>query len=291
MAKVLVLGGTGMLGGAVVEEFTSFSERLLVSSRTGQIAGVDKNIEQISFDAKSESPGDVLSSLDTGDYVINCIGVIKSEIDDRSQLSLLNATEVNTVFPRKLAREAEKRGIRVIQIATDCAFSGHSGNYRESSVQDPVDHYGRTKSAGEIQSASMMHLRVSIIGPETRGHKSLYDWVAHQPFGAEITGYKNHLWNGIPAKHFAKIARGIIETEIFVPGVHHVVPEDKVSKYELVVLIAEHVGRGDLAITEGFAPESIDRTLATDRPQFNRQLWAASGRVTLPTVSELVAEI
>lgn len=291
MAKVLILGGTGMLGSAVVQEFAGFTGGLLVSSRTGQIKGIEQTMQQIQFDAKLDSAGDALGALDSGDYVINCIGVIKSEIDDRSQLSLLNATEVNTVFPRKLAMEAENRGIRVIQIATDCAFSGHLGNYRESSVQDPVDHYGRTKSAGEVESASMMHLRVSIIGPETRGHKSLYDWVAHQPLGAEITGYKNHLWNGIPAKHFAKIARGIIETEIFVPGFHHVVPEDKVSKYELVGLIAAHVGRGDLAITEGFAPESIDRTLATDRPKFNRQLWAASGRVTLPTVSELVAEI
>lgn len=289
--KVLVLGGTGMLGGAVVREFSGFSGRLLVSSRTGHIPGLDTSVEQIAFDAKADSVVDALQSLDRGDYVINCIGVIKSEIDECSELSMENATQVNTAFPRKLAAEAEHRGIRVIQIATDCAFSGKTGKYSESSTHDALDHYGTTKSGGEVASDSMMHLRVSIIGPETRGHKSLFDWVALQPPGARIKGFKNHVWNGIPARAFAQIARGIIETDNFVAGVHHVVPRDAVTKCELVKLIASHAGRPDITIVEGFAPEAIDRTLTTNDEAFNAKLWAAAGRATVPSVAELVAEI
>ena len=291
MANVLILGGTGMLGGAVLKEFSAFSGRLLVSSRAGQIATLDQSIEQITFDAKSDSIGEVFRSLDRGDYVINCIGVIKAEIDELSESSRQNATEVNTEFPRKLAKEAETRGIRVIQIATDCAFSGRTGHYSETSRHDPVDHYGVTKSRGEVESESMMHLRVSIIGPETRGHTSLYDWVSLQPRNAEVTGYVNHRWNGIPAKHFGKLARGMVESGIFAAGVHHVIPQDEVTKYELVNLIAQHSKRADIQIVPGLANDDVDRTLVTNNQDFNRNLWANAGYPTPPTIADLVAEI
>lgn len=291
MAKVLILGGTGMLGGAVVKEFYGFTDRLLVSSRTGQIPSVDQNIEQIAFDAKTDSVHDALKSLDHGDYVINCIGVIKSEIDEQSESSKENATQVNAEFPRRLSSEAEFRGIRVIQIATDCAFSGKTGKYSESSPHDASDHYGITKSRGEVVSESMMHLRVSIIGPETRGHTSLYDWVSLQPRDAQITGYVNHLWNGIPAKHFGKLARGIVQADTFSAGVHHVIPQDEVTKCELVTMIAQHSKRTDIQIIPGLAQEQIDRTLITNDPDFNGLLWSSAGYATPPTIGDLVAEI
>lgn len=291
MAKVLILGGTGMLGNAVLREFLDFDGRLLASSRSGRIASLDKAAQQFAFDAKSDAVGDALGSLGHGDYVINCIGVIKTEIDERSAASKQNATQVNTEFPRKLAAEAETREIRVIQIATDCAFSGRTGHYSESSPHDAVDHYGLTKSQGEVESSSMMHLRVSIIGPETRGHTSLYDWVARQPLNSHITGYLNHRWNGIPAKHFGKLARGIVTQGSFSPGVHHVVPKDEVTKYELVSLIAEHSKRNDIQINPGYASEDIDRTLSTNNPNFNRRLWADAGYPAPPTIADLVAEI
>jgi dTDP-4-dehydrorhamnose reductase len=287
--KVLILGATGMLGGAVLREFKGFAGEIFASSRSQ--TPLESATTQIFFDVLIDDVSSALSNLGEGDFVINCIGVIKSEIDESSATSRENATSINATFPQKLAHQAEKRGLRVIQIATDCAFSGRVGHYTESSEHDAIDHYGKTKSAGEVLAASMMHLRVSIIGPETRGHKSLYDWVALQPKYAEITGYKNHLWNGIPAKHFAQIARGIIETANFVPGVHHVLPKDEVNKWELVRLIAAHSGRGDIKIVEGYASEAINRTLSTNNPDFNATLWAAAGRATVPSVAELVAEI
>jgi dTDP-4-dehydrorhamnose reductase len=288
--KVLILGATGMLGGAVVSEFEAFSGEVLVSSRARNPSSSPTN-PQILFDVRTDDVSAALSALGEGDYVINCIGVIKSEIDERSPASTENATLINSIFPQNLANRAEKLGVRVIQIATDCAFSGRAGHYTESSEHDPSDHYGKTKSAGEVLAPSMMHLRVSIIGPETRGHKSLYDWVSRQPKNAEIIGFKNHSWNGIPSKHFAQIARGIIETANFVPGVHHVLPKDEVTKCELVRLIANHAGRADISIVEGYASEAINRTLSTNNPEFNAKLWGGAGRETIPSVAELVAEI
>ena len=289
--KVLILGATGMLGQAVAKEFAGFEGGVVVSSRSGTVPNSSPSFAQLRFDARADRVSRVLTHLDRGDFVINCIGVIKSEIDETSTESLANASAMNSDFPKELAQEAASRGIRIIQIATDCAFSGKSGHYSESSPHDARDHYGVTKSGGEVVSQSMMHLRVSIIGPEIRGHKSLYDWVALQPFGAKITGFTNHLWNGIPAKHFAKIGRAVIESGLFKAGTQHIVPRDQVTKAELVRLIAHHARRSDLVIEDGLAPDFIDRTLVTNDPVFNMQLWAAAGFINPPSIAELVSEI
>ena len=289
--NVVILGSTGMLGDAVAEAFEDFDGDVYLTSRGNAPKRRDSGSHHIEFDALKDSLDAALGFLKPGDFVINCIGIIKTEIDEASAASCERARQINSEFPARLVRFAEGRGFRVIQIATDCVFSGREGHYSETSLHDPVDVYGETKSAGEVTSENIMHLRVSIIGPEKRGFTSLFEWVSRQKPGAEITGYINHFWNGIPAKHFGKIARAVIEHDLFDAGVHHVLPADEVSKAELVRLIAARCGRVDIQITDGNAAVAVDRTLATNDTVFNAKIWAATGRATVPSVAELVAEI
>jgi dTDP-4-dehydrorhamnose reductase len=289
--RVAILGGTGMLGDAVVSAFKGFAGEVIVSTRNEDLEGFPPEMKVIHFEAGEDEVAVALDSLEPGDYVVNCIGIIKTAIDEKNTESRKRAVEINSKFPSELAKYAELKGLKVIQIATDCVFSGKKGNYSETDVHDPVDLYGATKSAGEINSASMMHLRVSIIGREKRGFTSLFEWVARQKPNAKITGFTNHFWNGIPAFHFGKLARAIVEQGFFEPGVHNIIPRDSVTKAQLIRLIAIHVGRNDISIVDGPAPESVDRTLTTNNQTFNTKLWAAARRVTVPSVAELVAEI
>lgn len=288
--KVLILGSTGMLGDAVASVFKNFNGQVICSSRRTMDEPSDCSDIRV-FDASKDRIEEIASDLTTGDYIINCIGIIKTEIDESSRESCARAKQINEEFPAALAAFAEGKGVRVIQIATDCVFSGKAGHYSESSKHDPEDMYGKTKSAGEIISACMMHLRVSIIGPEKRSFTSLYDWVARQPAHAHITGYTNHFWNGVPAKHFGLVARAIIERDLFEPGLHHFLPADKVSKATLVSLIAKHANRDDIQITNAPALVPINRTLATEYPEFSASLWKAAGYSTPPTIARLVSEI
>ena len=288
--KVLILGATGMLGDAVTKVFSEFTGQVICTSRV-QLTGFDYTIENRVFDAETDDLERVAGDLMAGDYIVNCIGIIKTEIDESSPASRDRARRINSEFPAKIAAFAASRGVKVIQIATDCVFSGKDGQYSETSEHDPADVYGKTKSLGEIVSASMMHLRVSIIGPEKRGFTSLYDWVARQPQDSKITGYTNHFWNGIPAKHFGRLAKTIIENNLFEAGVHHVLPADEVTKAELVRLIAEHSGRSDISISEAPAAQGIDRTLSTNTPDFSAGLWRAAGYSSPPSIAQLVREI
>jgi dTDP-4-dehydrorhamnose reductase len=288
--KVLILGATGMLGDAVSTVFSDFAGKVVCASRR-PMQDLPNSIENRIFDADSNRLEEIANDFEEGDFIINCIGIIKTEIDESSAESCARARRINAEFPRHLADFAQSRGLKVIQIATDCVFSGKSGHYSESSNHDPEDVYGKTKSAGEVVSPAMMHLRVSIIGPEKRGFTSLYDWVARQPEKAKITGYTNHHWNGIPAKHFGKIARAVIENGLFAPGLRHVLPADKVTKSELVRLIADHAARDDIQITDAPASAAIDRTLTSDFPDSSARLWQAAGYSNPPTIAQLVREI
>ena len=280
-----------MLGDAVVAAFRGFSGDVIVSTRNETLDGFPSGFEVVRFEAGKDNVALALDSLEPGDFVVNCIGIIKTAIDETDLKSRNRAVQINSKFPAELSRFAELRDLRVIQIATDCVFSGQKGNYSETDPHDPVDLYGASKSAGEIKSASMMHLRVSIIGREKRGFSSLFEWVGRQKPNAEIVGFTNHYWNGIPAIHFGQLARVIVEQGFFEAGTHHILPNDRVTKAQLVRLIANHVGRMDISIADGRAADSIDRTLTTNNPAFNNKLWAAARRATVPTVAELVAEI
>jgi dTDP-4-dehydrorhamnose reductase len=283
MAKVLVLGSTGMLGSAVVEALKESNFELLTASRTSGIR----------FDAESLDVTTLFkfAELESGDYVINCVGLTKSRIDESLPASRASAQRLNVDFPAELARVASLSGLMVIQVATDCVYSGLVGDYTESAPHDALDVYGKTKSLGEIPSESVMHLRCSLIGPEIGRNSLFFEWVRQQPQGAAISGYTDHLWNGLSSKTFGKIILGILSQDLFRPGVQHLVPADQVSKDQLVRLELEALGRHDVTVTSTTSPKSVDRTLRTENSDFNKALFAAAGYSALPTISQMVDEI
>ena len=289
MSTVSILGSTGMLGYSVAKAFSGFAGTL-----TGSSKRVDANpfLSQSFFlDATLRELPQALHKLGPTDYVINCIGVIKPYISEDSATSRERALLVNSVFPYALDALANDLGFKIIQIATDCVFSGTKGNYLETDLHDANDTYGKTKSLGEVPSANMMNVRVSIIGPEAGRSTSLFEWVRNQPQNSEINGYSDHYWNGVTSTGFARICRGIIEDEGFIPGTYHLVPSDAMTKSDLVTEIANRVGRKDIKIIEGPSGHKVDRTLATINESLNAQLWANAGYATTPCISELVSEI
>jgi dTDP-4-dehydrorhamnose reductase len=280
--KILVLGSTGMLGSAAVEALQEKGHEVITASRsTG-----------IKFDAVNLNTEKLLTaaSLQKGDFVINCVGLTKSRIDEASMASRSLSVKLNIDFPNDLAKAAEKLGVNIIQVATDCVFSGLAGGYSEGSAHDAPDVYGKTKSLGETPSPNVMHLRCSLIGPEVGRNSLFFEWVRQQPANAQINGYTNHLWNGLSSRAFGKVVSGIISEELFQPSVQHLVPSDEVTKDELVRLELSALGRDDVQVTSTEGEHPIDRTLETDRTGFNTQLFLAAGYKKIPTIEEMVLE-
>ena len=293
---VLVLGGSGMLGWMVVD-LLSRDDTLRVSAtvRTQRLledcTAQAPEVEWALFDADDYAEPGLAELLVGYDFVVNAIGVTKPYVHDENPAEVERATRVNALFPHALARAADACGAHVLQIATDCTYSGHRANYVESDEHDPLDVYGKTKSLGEAASPHMHHLRCSIIGPEPKGHVSLLDWFLGQPKHASITGFTNHYWNGITTLHFAKVCHGIIVGDVNVPPLQHIVPGGIVTKAELLEEFRAAWGRADIEVNRGEAGIAVNRTLATEDADTNRALWAAAGYRTPPTIASMMQEL
>jgi dTDP-4-dehydrorhamnose reductase len=283
---VLVLGADGMLGHRVEHSLRKAGIEAVTTSRLGDAVN-----NRTQFNAITDSVADLLSKFAARtSLIVNAIGVIKPQIDEQSELSRLNALEVNAVFPHKLALAASRVGIRVVQIATDCVFSGDKGSYVETSPHDAADLYGQSKSMGEVISPVVMHLRCSIVGTERSTKRSLWEWVRNQPDGATVRGFRNHLWNGITTDAFGRLCVAILKQDLHCAGVHHIVPSDQVSKAQLVEAIAHKSGRKDIKIEVEDVYPPVNRTLASTNSQFNEKLWAAAGFDRTPSIEDLITQ-
>ena len=251
---------------------------------------VDKEINLLKFNALVDDIEKLVESTNPK-YVINCIGRIKPTIDEDSQESVFQAEQVNSNLPKQLEALSSSRGLEIIQIGTDCVFSGKKGLYTIDDEYDANDVYGRTKADGEIDSGKKMLLRTSIVGPEVKPGQSLLNWFLELDKESEVNGFENHMWNGITTLAFAKIVKGVILNNIYTSKVIHLTPKDLVSKYELLSLFSTSFGRKDIDIIPTNADHVIDRTLLSDSSLDNEKIWKIAGYDDVPTISELVKEL
>lgn len=295
--KVLVLGGTGMLGAMVAEVFScepGFAVSATAREEALRRAAAERlpGVAWLPFDADLPATAGALLSKGGFAWAVNCIGVIKPYIKDDDSAKVRRALRVNAMFPHVLADAAAASGCRVLQIATDCVYSGREGRYGESALHDATDVYGKTKSLGEAVGSDIHHLRCSIIGPEPRNGVSLLEWFLGQREGASVTGFTNHMWNGVTTLHFAKVCAGIVREGIVdLPNLQHVVPGDAMAKADMLSAFAAAYGREDIQVNRGEAKVVIDRTLSTERPEVSARVWKAAGYATPPTVGEMIAEM
>ena len=277
-----------MLGTAVIRSLLQVGIEVKATARVVSEAPADLRHLFVPFDAETGDIGALLQGPEPVKYVVNCIGVIKPYIHDENSVERRRAIAVNSQFPYALAEVAESRGFHVIQIATDCVYSGGAGLYDEDDLFDATDVYGMSKSLGEVPSDRVLHIRCSIIGPEVKSKTSLLEWVlSHEP-GTSFSGYTDHIWNGVTAQAFGRVAGGIILGEVTLSGTFHLVPEGVVTKDELSRVILRAYGRTDVEVIPTTTGHAIDRTLATVHPTVNAELWRNAGYATIPTVEQMV---
>ncbi len=293
---VLVLGASGMLG-SMVTDVLSRDKSLSVTGTVRSQKLIEKtrnrigNVEWQIFEIKDENQTvRQFREFAEPDWIINAIGIIKPYIHDDQPMEAERAIVGNSCYPHWLARCFEKS--RILQIATDCVYSGLRGCYLESNKHDALDVYGKTKSLGEVRLPNFSHLRCSIIGPEPKSYVSLLEWFRRQPANAKVSGYKNHSWNGVTTLHFAKICHGIIKDNIPLPHIQHIVPGGDITKHDLLYCFARCYQRPDIKISAIDAQSIIDRRLATENQNLNEKLWENAGyNDRPPTICEMVEEL
>ena len=269
MMNVLVLGISGMLG-SMVFHYLSINEKLKVYGTAREPADLShQNIFQFDAVNFTEEYFLKLISKTDPDYIINCIGIINKYCTNDNQEGIQNAILVNSLFPHKLAHYTDKLSpkTKIIQIATDCVFSGNKGNYDENDIHDPVDIYGKSKSLGEVVSNNLINIRCSIIGPELKNKSSLLEWFLAKYDSEVVSGFNHHFWNGVTTLQFAQFCEEIIPGNKFdyLRKLNHTVHyciNESISKYELLLIFKEVFIR-NIEIVKVDEAKRLDRTLAS----------------------------
>ncbi len=287
MTNIAIIGTQGMLGSAVSRYLSEKKFRILEINSSGITQG---NNQVAKFDITQDNVDKLEKYLSGINFVVNCAGLIKHKINEKSLTSLSDLIKINSLFPFELSKLSHKLNFKVFQPATDCVYSGLNGNYSEADTKDPVDLYGYSKVLGEHIDINLLTLRCSLVGRELSTKLEFLEWVLSHSPEKSLKGFTNHHWNGITTLAFAKIVSGLIEGKKFTPGTFHVLPNDSVSKFELAKIIAINFGMTGTEMTQSQSPRAINRTLTTNFEQFNSDLWKAAGYNKVPTISEMVKE-
>jgi dTDP-4-dehydrorhamnose reductase len=257
MARVLILGSTGMLGSVVLTVLRDAGLDAVGAQRRPQPEGY-------AFDASQPETMDWLKRPELEvDTIINCVGV--NRLGDKSSRVAAELSAVNAVFPRVLQEVTADIGARVIHMSSDGVFAGRSAPYYEDTPTDAHDSYGHSKRSGEIEAANFLSVRCSVIGPDPGQRGYLLNWFLSHERGVTVTGFTDHIWDGATTLQFAGLCREIIEADRFMAirertPVLHFSPNQPVTKYELLCLF-DRVFASGIRVVPGKSECSVTRIL------------------------------
>ncbi len=289
--KVLVLGANGMLG-KMLSLYLNLNKELEVTVTSRKSTKfIEENFSgnHLKYDALLNNVDDLFNKQDPYGCIINCIGIIKPKIYENDANSVKNTIQVNSYLPLDLQRISVEKDIHYIQIGTDCVFSGDAGSYYEDSFLDAKDLYGKSKITGEIESKNKHIVRSSIIGPEEGKGFSLMNWFLKNK-EKEVSGFQNHMWNGVTTLNFSKVVEGMIKNHNFSFKTQHLIPKNTISKAQLLEELKKHF-RNDINIKHVNSDILVDRTLLTKKVENNAELWNMAGYDSTPTIEENIEEL
>lgn len=283
--QIIILGSSGMLGQQVSRVF---SQKGLVAKELSQ-----KGLGASQFTFSGETAPELALSLglEGEEWIINCVGWIPQKSVGKDSVDSKIAKLLNTELPYKLDQLGDSHGVRVLQVTSDCVFSGRAGPYSEDFHFDPTDLYGATKVSGERLQSRSMKIRASIIGPDINSRAGLFSWALGQQGKDFIPGFNNHFWNGVTTLAMGRLFAGIIMEQKFMAGNFHWTPSDWVTKAKLLSEIRNSLPDLVPRVVPMAAQQSVDRRLATLYPEQNLDFWKIAGYKLEPRIEDLVAEL
>jgi len=238
--RILILGGTGMLGHQLYQHLsTRFPDTFTTIRQSCEKYKIGKLINN----------GRIIESVDVTDFpvltgvmkcvrpnvILNCIGVTKRR---KEANEAIHAITLNALLPHMLSEWGRNNAAKVVNFSTDCVFDGKAGNYVDDSATNAVDLYGKTKAMGEIHGENALTLRSSFIGTELDSGTELLEWFLAQT--GTVKGFKNAIYSGLTTLELSRVIEKIL---VYHPGANGIynVSSDPISKYELLVLIRDKI--------------------------------------------------
>ncbi len=251
-----ILGCNGMAGHIISLYLQEQGHSVLGLARAKSLY-VD-NIEGDAFDTELLKK---IIKQNKFDAVVNCIGILNQFAEkDKASASFLNC-----YLPHFLAQTTVDMDTQIIHISTDCVFSGKQGGYTENALCDGETFYDKSKALGELNDSKNLTLRNSIVGPDINSKGiGLLNWFMTQE--GVINGFTKSIWTGQTTLQLAKTIEKAANVKA--NGLYNAVPNQSISKYELLTLFNQYFKGNDLQINpiDGLC---ADKSLIRTRYEFD----------------------
>jgi dTDP-4-dehydrorhamnose reductase len=237
--RVLITGASGLLGINLAMEaskrYTVFGTVNTHTIRTDAFTVIQTDLL---------APGAMEQVLEKtqADWVIHCAAIADIDACERNPLQ---ARQMNSELPGKLANYVARSGARLLHISTDAVFDGLRGNYLEEDSPNPVNTYAHTKLAGELAVAEAnpqaIIARVNLYGWSLTGKRSLAEFFYNNlSVGKQVMGFTDVYFCPLLANNLGNILLKMLEKEL--SGLFHVVSRECITKYEFGVRLARKFG-------------------------------------------------
>lgn len=236
--KILVTGGSGLLGSNLLHYLQNKDDTLFYTIKTHR---VQFNGTPITADLTTD-----ITSIEenTYDVIINTIALTDVDACEKNpELSY----RLNTEIPEKLAKYCLKTNCHLIHISTDQIFDGKKGNYTEESEPNPINIYAKTKYEAEKRIQNILPrekyaiLRTNFFGINCIGKFSFSEWVLDCLTNKkEIKMFYDVYFNPLLVNTLAEIIEASIQKKLY--GVYHCTSDRKISKYDFGMMLKSIFG-------------------------------------------------
>ena len=241
VARVLVVGGAGLLGQYLGEEARARGFEV-VAPRRG--AGPSRpGVAWRELDIRDRDAARSLVREVAPDVVVNAAALTDVDgCEDRPE----EAQAVNALAPAALAEACKAPAVRFVHVSTDYVFDG-TGPASETTPPNPLGAYGRTKLDGERRvlevNPKALVLRMSAVFGWNRLSRKTNSvtWILERvEAGQEVRLFRDQRITPTYARTGAQAALDL--AEIGATGIFHVASRDCVSRLEMGEAVVEAFG-------------------------------------------------
>jgi len=245
--KVLITGGSGLLAvNWALSIRDDYAVTLLLHYKKISLTGVDTDIA--SLDSLDECMS-VLSKHQP-DIVIHTAGLTDVE---KCESSPDLAQEINVDLAKNIAIACSDKCVKLVHISTDHLFSDNQDLATEEAETNPVNNYAKTKLLGEQQALEnckdALVIRTNFFGWGTRYRQSFSDIILNKLKNNEsVDLFSDVFFTPILVDELAKNTHRLIDSNTF--GVFNIVSNERISKYEFGIKLAEYFNLDSNLINE-----------------------------------------
>lgn len=246
--KILFTGGSGLLAlNSALYLRDDFEVYLALHNRIINL----QDVQTCKIDLENEQELEKELIRINPDILINAAGMTNVE---ECELKPNDAEKINAIVPGILARLSKKLNIFFVHISTDHLFDGTKSFQTEDDSISPLNEYGKSKAKGEQEvikyNKDALIVRTNFFGWGTSYRQSFSDFIINSlRQEKKITLFSDVYFTPIFIQTLIDLIQVLIKNNR--TGIINIVGNERVSKYEFGILIAEIFGLNKNLIEKG----------------------------------------